>query len=157
MTLFFNLPNGNEVRILTPGTSTDQRLTVIDYVDYTRGNPPPFTRHDFVEVFTVLSGTLAFQYDGEEAFTVTEGTAETVASGRSHTFWNPLDTPLRILLACTPAGLDSFFMDIHTEFTRLQGDKLEESSLAEQIAQLRSRHGIEVTNPPPDISGVEFL
>ncbi len=154
--MFFKLPNGNEVRILTAGTSTDQRLTVIDYVDYTRGNPPPFTRHDFIEVFTVVSGTLAFQYDGEEAFSVSAGKAETVASGRSHTFWNPQNTPLRILLACTPAGLDSFFMDIHTEITRLQDEKLEESALTQRIDQLRSRHGIEVTNPPPDISGVEF-
>ncbi|HAY44908.1 MAG TPA: hypothetical protein DCY55_01330, partial [Gammaproteobacteria bacterium] len=69
LTLF----NGNTVRVLTPGQSTDKRLTVIEYVDFTRGNPPPFTRHEFIEVFSVLEGRLAFQYLGEEPFYVLAG------------------------------------------------------------------------------------
>ena len=152
----FSLPNGNPVKILTCGEETLGQLTVIEYIDNTQGNPPPFTRHEFVEVFTVLSGTLAFQYDGKKAFTVSAGNAETVASGRSHTFWNPEQTPLRILLACTPAGLDSFFQDMHTEVCGMQDEERNESALAERIALLRSKHGIEVTNPPPNIGDIEF-
>lgn len=145
------LPNGNTIRILSPGADTDGRLTVIDYVDYTQGNPPPFTRHDFIEVFSVLDGRLAFQYQDEEVFLVHAGETETVASGRPHTFWNPDNTPLHILLSCSPAGLDAFFTDIHAEMEALRAGKFQECEFAERTARMRSKHGIEETAPPPVI------
>ena len=145
------LSNGNTVRILTSGKQTGGKLTVIDYVDRTTGNPPPFTRHEFIEVFTVLEGKLAFQYQGEDPFVVTAGISETVAAGRSHTFWNPAEEPLHILLACTPAGLDSFFQDIHLEMDQLNNSAADDSQRTECMARLRVRYGIEETAPAPDI------
>lgn len=146
------LLNGNTIKILTRGTNTDQRLTVIDYHDFTRGNPPPFTRHDFIEVFTVLDGCLAFQYLNEPVFYLSAGEAVTVPGGLSHTFWNPDEQPLHILLTCTPAGLDSFFEAIHAEMQKLTAGIIEQSEIAETMARLRLEHGIEETAPAPDIS-----
>ena len=146
------LLNGNTIRILTPGKTTDNRLTVIDYVDFTRGNPPPFTRHEFIEVFTVLEGRLAFQYLGESVFYVSAGDAVTVASGLSHTFWNPDEQPLHIMLACTPAGLDRFFEAIHREMERLTAGEIEQAEISACMAKLRVEHGIEETAAAPDIS-----
>lgn len=145
------LLNGNTIRILTHGRVTENRLTVIDYVDYTRGNPPPFTRHDFVEVFTVLEGHLAFQYPGETAFYVPPGDAVTVPGGLSHTFWNPDEEPLHILLACTPAGLERFFEEIHLEMERLKAGTMKQSEIVANMEKLRVKHGIEQTAPAPDI------
>ena len=146
------LLNGNTIRILTHGKTTAMRLTVIDYVDFTRGNPPPFTRHEFIEVFTVLEGRLAFQYQGESVFYVSPGDAVTVASGLSHTFWNPDEQPLHILLACTPAGLDSFFEAIHREMERVTIGELEPAEIGACMERLRVEHGIEETAAAPDIS-----
>jgi mannose-6-phosphate isomerase-like protein (cupin superfamily) len=144
--------NGNTIKILTQGKTTGQRLTVIDYHDFTRGNPPPFTRHDFIEVFTVLDGRLAFQYLNEPAFYLSAGDAVTVPSGLSHTFWNPDAQPLHILLACTPAGLDSFFEAIHAEMQKLKAGEIEQTEITETMARLRIEHGIEETAPAPDVS-----
>jgi mannose-6-phosphate isomerase-like protein (cupin superfamily) len=146
------LLNGNTIRILTPGKYTDNRLTVIDYVDFTRGNPPPFTRHEFIEVFTVLEGRLAFQYLGESVFYVSAGDAVTVPSGFSHTFWNPDEQPLHIMLACTPAGLDRFFEAIHREMERLTAGEIEQTEIGACMAKLRVEHGIEEMAAAPDIS-----
>lgn len=146
------LLNGNTIRILTHGGDTDNRLTVIDYIDFTQGNPPPFTRHEFIEVFTVLEGSLCFQYLGESPFLVSAGESETVSSGMSHTFWNPGKEPLRILLCCSPAGLERFFEDIHAEMEKLKTGKLQESDIPASMEKLRIRHGIEETAPAPDIN-----
>ena len=145
------LLNGNTVNILTSGKDVDQKLTVIDYVDYTQGNPPPFTRHDFVEVFTVLEGRLAFQYQDEAVFQLEAGQSVTVASGLSHTFWNPDKDPLRILLACSPAGLDSFFMAIHSEMEKFKAGKIEQSQFGAIMDTLRAEYGIEIIAAAPVI------
>jgi mannose-6-phosphate isomerase-like protein (cupin superfamily) len=147
LTLF----NGNNVRVLTPGQSTDQRLTVIEYVDFTLGNPPPFTRHDFIEVFSVLEGRLAFQYLDETPFYVSAGNAATVPSGFSHTFWNPDDQPLRIMLVCTPAGLDGFFEAIHREAEKFRADQIGQDEVSSIMAKLRIEYGVEETAAAPDI------
>ena len=148
LTLF----NGNTVRVLTSGQSTDQRLTVIEYVDFTRGNPPPFTRHDFIEVFSVLEGRLAFQYLDEPPFYVLAGNAVTVPSGLSHTFWNPDDQPSRIMLVCTPAGLDGFFEAIHREAEKLKTGEIGQDQVSSIMAKLRIEYGVEETAAAPDIN-----
>lgn len=146
------LLNGNTIRILSHGRVTKKRLTVIDYVDYTCGNPPPFTRHDFIEVFTVLEGRLAFQYLHETVFYVSPGDAVTVPGGLSHTFWNPDKKPLHILLTCSPAGLDGFFEDIHRAMERLKTGEMKQSEIGASMERLRVKHGIEQTAPAPDIN-----
>jgi mannose-6-phosphate isomerase-like protein (cupin superfamily) len=145
------LLNGNTVRVLTHGKTTDQRLTVIEYVDFTCGNPPPFTRHEFIEVFSVLEGRLAFQYLGEAPFYVSAGDAVTVPSGLSHTFWNSDDQPLRIMLVCTPAGLDSFFEAIHCEAEKLKAGEIGQHEVSSSMAKLRVKYGIEETAGAPGI------
>jgi mannose-6-phosphate isomerase-like protein (cupin superfamily) len=145
------LLNGNTVRVLTRGETTDQRLTVIDYIDTTCGNPPPFTRHDFIEVFTVLEGRLFFQYLGEVPFCLSVGDAVTVPSGLSHTFWNPDDQPVHILLVCTPAGLDGFFEAIHRETVRLKAGEIGQAEVGTSMERLRVEYGIQETAAAPDI------
>ncbi len=146
------LLNGNTVKILTSGDDSGQSLTVIDYHDYTQGNPPPFTRHDFVEVFTVLEGRLAFQYQDEAVFQLEAGNAVTVASGLPHTFWNPDKNPLRILLACAPSGLDSFFKSIHAEMEKFKAGEIEPDQFGSIMDRLRSEHGIEITAAAPVVA-----
>ena len=143
------LLNGNTVRVLTKGDSTDQRLTVIEYVDTTCGSPPPFTRHDFIEVFAVQKGRLMFQYLGEAPFIVLAGDAVTVPSGFSHTFWNPDNQPLHLVLACTPAGLDGFFEAVHDVAVRVKKGDILPTDAVNSVAELRIKYGIEETAPAP--------
>ena len=147
----FTLLNGNTVRILSAGDDTEGRLTVIDYVDHTQGNPPPFTRHDFIETFNVLEGRLAFQYQDEPFFLVTAGSTVTVADGRSHTFWNPDDKPLHLILACTPAGLDRFFEAIHNVMEKFRTGGVSKDEFDANMRRIRKEHQIEQTAPSPDI------
>jgi len=109
---WFKTLTGSKIRIRTPGSDTDNRLTVIEFVEPPKTSPPVFTRHEFVEVFCVVSGTLTFQFCGEEKFHLTGGDSVTCQSFKPHSFWNATAHPVTVLLFCTPAGLDQFFIDL---------------------------------------------
>jgi mannose-6-phosphate isomerase-like protein (cupin superfamily) len=143
--------NNNTIRILTHGRETENALTVIDYVENPNGNPPPFTRHDFVEVFTVLEGRLAFQFLDEAVFHVLPGEAVTVASGLSHSFWNPDQIPMHVIIACSPAGLENFFQEVHAVLGNVKKGGVAEDEKNQLIDAIREKYGIEITADPPDI------
>jgi len=143
------LPDGSEARILTSGAQTDGRLTVVEYLGRTRGDPPPFTRHAFIEVFCIMSGRLRFQFLNEDPFTVQAGSAINVTGGNAHTFWNPDATPVRILLACAPAGLDEFFRRCSVLSERRDSERLSADDITAELERIRLRCGVEEVAPPP--------
>jgi mannose-6-phosphate isomerase-like protein (cupin superfamily) len=141
--------NNNTIRILSHGRDTKDSLTLIDYVENPGASPPPFTRHEFVEVFTVLEGRLAFQFQDEEVFHVSPGNAVTVAHGESHSFWNPDKTPLHVLIACSPAGLEKFFEEVNGVLQKIENGFIAEKDRSNIIDSLRIKHRIEQTAPAP--------
>ena len=100
---------GQNVRVMTPGSATEDRVTVIEAVEPPHSPPPVFTRHAFIEMFLVVKGALTFQFLHESAFVLEAGEMVTVPGWKPHSFWNDGDDPARIMLICTPAGLDRFF------------------------------------------------
>jgi len=139
---WFNTLMGSKIRIRTPGTDTDNRLTVIEYVEPPHSDPPVFARHEFLEVFCVVSGTLTFQFLGEEKFNLAGGDSVTCQSFKPHSFWNDTAEPVTALLICTPAGLDQFFIESDALLTRY-GSNTQGAEFSAAMKSLRTKHGLE--------------
>jgi len=145
---WFKTLTGSKIRIRTPGTDTENRLTVVEFVEPPNSNPPVFTRHEFIEVFCVVSGTLTFQFLGDQKFQLTDGDSVTCQSFRPHSFWNNTTEPVTVLLFCTPAGLDRFFIESDALLTQYAGNtRSEDYTVA--MKSLRMKHGLEHVGESP--------
>ena len=95
---------GQKIRIKVHGHQTDNRVTVIEYIEQPHTVPPVYTRHEFVELFCVLSGTLTFKFLDEPTFVAAAGSVITCPSWKPHSFWNRGDEPVRALLLESSQG-----------------------------------------------------
>ena len=140
---------GQNVRVKTPGSATEDRVTVIEAVEPPHSPPPVFTRHAFIEMFLVVRGALTFQFLHESAFVLEAGQMVTVPSYRPHSFWNEGDDPAYIMLICSPAGLDRFFEASDRLLRRMPPDTADTDALKVEMARLRKEFGLEHVAPAP--------
>ncbi len=146
---WLNTLMGQNVRIKTPGSATEDRVTVIEAVEPPHSPPPVYTRHAFIEMFLVVEGALTFQFLHESAFVLESGQMVTVPSFRPHSFWNDGDEPARIMLICTPAGLDRFFEASDRLLRRMPADTCDPEALQAEMARLRDEFGLDHVAAPP--------
>ena len=146
---WLNTLMGQNVRIKTPGSATEGRVTVIECVEPPHSPPPVFTRHAFIEMFLVVKGVLTFQFLHESAFVLEAGQMVTVPSYRPHSFWNDGDDPAGVMLICTPAGLDRFFEASDRLLRRMPADTADPDELKVEMARLREEFGLEHVAPAP--------
>ncbi len=149
---WLNTMTGTRVRIKTPGRDTNNRLTVIEYIEPPHSTPPVFTRHEFVEVFYLLEGTLTFQFADEQRLVIQQGEQVTCPSWKPHSFWNETDCPATALLICTPSGLDEFF-EASDRLLKSSADATvrQPELLASEMQRLRNHYGLEHVGTPPSI------
>ena len=140
---------GQNVRVMTPGSATEGRVTVIEAVEPPHSPPPVFTRHAFIEMFLVVKGILTFQFLHDNAFVLESGQMVTVPGWKPHSFWNDGDDPARIMLICTPAGLDRFFEASDRLLRRMPVDTSDPEELKGEMARLREEFGLEHVAPSP--------
>ena len=146
---WLNTLMGQNVRVKTPGSATEDRVTVIEAVEPPHSPPPVFTRHAFIEMFLVVRGALTFQFLHECAFVLDSGQMVTVPGYRPHSFWNDGDDPALIMLICTPAGLDRFFEASDRLLRRMPQDTADPEVLKEEMDLLRAEFGLEHVAPAP--------
>ncbi|TDT33784.1 cupin domain-containing protein [Naumannella halotolerans] len=106
---------GNIYTMLVSGADTAGRYCLIDMRIPEGGGPPPH-RHDFEEMFTILSGQIEFTLRGETT-TVGEGTTVNIPANAPHFFRNTSDAPARMLCMCAPAGQDEYFARVGIPIT----------------------------------------
>ena len=146
---WLNTLMGQNVRVRTPGAATEGRVTVIECVEPPHSPPPVFTRHAFIEMFLVVRGALTFQFLHESAFVLETGQMVTVPGWKPHSFWNEGDEPARIMLICTPAGLDRFFEASDRLLLRMPSETSDPEELKAEMARLRDEFGLEHVAPAP--------
>ena len=146
---WLNTLMGQNVRVMTPGSATEDRVTVIEAVELPHSPPPVFTRHAFIEMFLVVKGALTFQFLQESAFVLETGQMVTVPGWKPHSFWNEGDEPARIMLICTPAGLDRFFEASDRLLRRMPPATADPGELEAEMARLRAEFGLEHVAPAP--------
>jgi len=152
---WLNTLTGTRIRIQTPGSQTDNRLTIIEYIEPPHSVPPIFTQHEFIEVFCVQSGELAFQFLGESKLIISAGQNITCPSWKPHSFWNENNDPATVLLVCTPAGLDQFFIESNELLSGARSAssssrELMQAGLESEMQALRLKYGLEHVGEPPE-------
>jgi quercetin dioxygenase-like cupin family protein len=93
--------------LLVAGQDTAGKYTLIDMHVPPGGGPPPH-RHDFEEMFTVLTGEVRVTFRGQ-TITAQAGQTINVPANAPHSFINASGTPSRLLCMCAPAGQEEFF------------------------------------------------
>ena len=127
---------GDTYTILLTGDETGGRYCLIDaHVPPGRGPPPH--RHDFEEAFTILEGEIEVTFRGK---TVTARAGETIniPANAPHSFRNSADAPARMLIICTPAGMDQFFIAIGdpVDSRTAPPPKLSEAEVVERMVRI---------------------
>jgi mannose-6-phosphate isomerase-like protein (cupin superfamily) len=92
------------------GDSSGGSLVLLENLTAPGGGPPPHihTRED--EFFYVLDGTFEIRV-GDELHPLGPGGFAYVPRGTVHNFRNTAETPGRILVGFTPAGIEGFFRE----------------------------------------------
>lgn len=99
------------------------------------GGPPPHHHDNEDEWFWPLSGSAEFLKDGEWV-KVPAKTAVFMPRGSVHTFRNPNDEPLHMLIQTMPGGFDRFFEECAEEFDKDGPPDMDE------IVAISARYGI---------------
>jgi quercetin dioxygenase-like cupin family protein len=98
---------GDVYTVLIRTADTGGRYTLIDMTIPAGGGPPPH-RHDFDEMFQVLSGRVEVTLRGKTS-AATAGQMVNIPANAPHSFHNPTDDAIRLLCLAAPGGLDEYF------------------------------------------------
>jgi mannose-6-phosphate isomerase-like protein (cupin superfamily) len=122
-------------RFMIDGADTAGRLSVVEHTLAPHVLAGPLHYHSREDEYSyVLEGRLGALLGDQEVFA---GPGDLVFKprGQWHTFWNPGDTPTRILELITPAGLEDLFRELGTA-----GVEMDPASLP----ALAARYGCQV-------------
>jgi mannose-6-phosphate isomerase-like protein (cupin superfamily) len=131
---------GSTMRVLVDSAATDGRLVVLE-ATAPAGNGPPLHRHGREdEFFFIVEGTVKFLIDGKET-ALSPGGSVLAARGSVHTFSAVGETPCRMIILCTPGGIESAFREV---------DQLTKSGKAtpETITAAFKKVDLEFVGPP---------
>jgi mannose-6-phosphate isomerase-like protein (cupin superfamily) len=138
-----NSPTGDVVIIKAATRQTNGSLTVLELVIGPKKGPALHTHLREDELWYVLDGDFRFKAGGAMLQVSTGGMAFG-PRGAAHTFQNIGETPGRLLVITTPAGLERFF----EEFAAL----LPGPAGPEALSAVGHANWLEFTGPPMAIS-----
>jgi quercetin dioxygenase-like cupin family protein len=127
---------GGAIHIRVRSEDTDGQYGLIEQV-VPAGFPGPalHIHPDFEETFYVIEGQMAIRV-GDEAHEAGPGTVAVVPRGTPHTFANPTDGPVRMLIVVTPGGFERYFAALAVAIREAGG-----FPPAEEIIALGRAHG----------------
>ena len=136
-------PAGGPLTFKARGEQTGGALTAFENVIAPGDGPPLHTHRDEDESWYVLEGALRFRL-GADLAQAPQGSFVFVPRGVAHAFQNVSDTPARILVSFTPAGMERFF----DAFGELGPGPIDPSV----FAVLGRDVGMEIVGPPLAVS-----
>ena len=96
-------------RFMIEGDDTGGRFALVEHTIAPGALAAPLHKHSREDEFTyVLEGAFAAML-GDHEVVAKPGDLVFKPRGEWHTFWNPGDTPTRVLELISPAGLEQFF------------------------------------------------
>ena len=101
---------GDTMTLKATGTTTGGNLVLLENLTAPGGGPPPHVHTHEDEFFFVLDGTFEIRI-GEDLLSLAAGGFAYVPRGTVHNFRNTAETPSRLLVGFTPAGMEGFFRD----------------------------------------------
>lgn len=134
---------GGGVRVLLDGESSGGRCCMFE-CPIPAGDGPPLHRHEREdELFYVLEGRFKFSVDGKE-FLGEPGAFACAPRGSVHSFRNVGSATGRLLVTCTPAGLEVPFRAVRDPEP---GDP-RPAPTPDQVMAEFGKHGITFVGPP---------
>jgi quercetin dioxygenase-like cupin family protein len=132
-------PAGGPLTFKARGEQTGGSLTAIENVIAPGDGPPVHTHAAEDEFWYVIEGELRFRLGDQDA-TAPAGSFVFVPRGTPHAFQNVGDSPARLLVMFTPAGMERFF----DEFADVPGD----GAAPEAFVRIGGKVGMDVVGPP---------
>ena len=134
---------GGGVRVLIDGASSGGRCCMFE-CPVPPGGGPPLHRHEREdELFYVLEGRFKFSVDGH-VFVAETGAFACAPRGSVHAFHNLGNSTGRLLVTCTPAGLEVPFRAVRVPAAGSAAPAL----TMEQITGEFARAGVTIVGPP---------
>lgn len=126
---------GDEVTVHLGGDQTGGRFTMFTDVTPPGGGPPPHFHQNEDEWFYPQEGRVEFLRDGVWT-EVPMGTAVFMPRGTVHSFRNPGDKPLKMLIHTAPSGFEVFFARCAEEFAKPGPPDMK------RLVEIAGEHGI---------------
>jgi mannose-6-phosphate isomerase-like protein (cupin superfamily) len=102
---------GNLMTFLAVGSDTNGAYSVAHYTAQPGSGAPLHLHHNEVESFYILEGAMTFRL-GEQRVRATANECVTIPRLTPHAFANAEDTPAKMLVILTPAGLENYFAEL---------------------------------------------
>ncbi|HWB20910.1 MAG TPA: cupin domain-containing protein [Phycisphaerales bacterium] len=102
---------GEEIRVLADSSSTRGQCFIFEDISPPSGGPPLHTHTRDDEFFYILEGSVKFVIDGVESI-ARAGEFRHAPRGSIHAFMNMGPGKSRMLITCTPAGLETAFREV---------------------------------------------
>lgn len=100
--------SGQLLAVLLHAEETEGRIAAVELAETAAAPPPRHVHHGHDELIYVLEGEFAFEVDGRRSF-APAGTLLFVPRGVEHG-WVVEREPARLLVVCTPGGLEEGFL-----------------------------------------------
>ena len=98
--------------LLVASASTEGKLSVVEHPIAPRALGSPIHTHRREDEYSiVIEGVIGVQI-GEDAQTAVAGSVILKPRGVPHAFWNPTDSPARVLEIISPGGFESYFDEL---------------------------------------------
>jgi mannose-6-phosphate isomerase-like protein (cupin superfamily) len=131
------------IRVLADGAATGGSAFQFECL-VPPGSGPPLHRHEREdELFFVVEGEFRFVLDGQESI-ASPGAFVYAPRESVHAFQNTSSQVGRLLVTCTPAGLDEAFRAVK----RPDAGSNERSLPMDEIIETFARHGVMIEGPP---------
>jgi quercetin dioxygenase-like cupin family protein len=125
------------VRFMVSGAQTEGRFALVEHPIRPKALAAPVHTHaDEDEISYVLEGEVGMQI-GDREVRAGPGTLAFKPRGIPHAFWNPGDTPARMLELISPVGFERYFAEAAELYAGGPRD-------AESAAELRRRYRLEM-------------
>lgn len=129
------------------GENTGGAFTLGEQVSSPQGGPPPHIHHREDETFCVLEGEYEFLI-GERTIRASAGSVVYGPRNVLHTFTSVGETPGRMLVFITPAGIEGFFEEVGEEATDGSSPAPFGQEEIEKLLAAAPKYGIEILPPP---------
>jgi quercetin dioxygenase-like cupin family protein len=144
-------PESRTDRFMIDGADTAGRLSVVEHTLPPHVLAGPLHYHSREDEYSyVLEGRLGALLGDQEVF-AQAGDLVFKPRGQWHTFWNPGDTPTRVLELICPAGLEDLFRELGT-----MGGELDPASLPALAAHYGCQVDFQATGTILQRHGLRF-
>lgn len=127
---------GSLMTFLAVGSDTGGAYSVSHYTAQPGSGAPLHLHRNEVESFYILHGAMTFTLRGEKV-RATANQCVTIPRLMPHSFANAENTPAKMLVILTPAGLENYFAELSALFQRPGGPT------KEQIDALNDKYNLD--------------